>query len=178
MSIEGAETICDLSKAKERDGVWTIRPATLVDVDAILAIERASFAEPWPRSAFLSEIDSRQWSRVPLLYHKDVLVGFMVHWIVATELHLLNLAVESTWRRRGVAHRLVEHLVATARQDECTEILLEVRVSNEGARRLYCGFGFESVGIRPGYYPDNGEDALLMSLQLDTPKSKMLSERI
>jgi len=176
MSIEGAETTCDLSKAKERGGVWTIRPATLVDVDAILAIERASFTEPWPRSAFVSEIEGRQWSRVPLLFHQGVLVGFMVHWIVTTELHLLNLAVASTWRRRGVAHRLVEHLITTAKRDKCTAIHLEVRISNEVARRLYRGFGFESVGIRPGYYPDNGEDALLMSLQLDTPRSKRLSE--
>ncbi|MCP4678169.1 MAG: ribosomal protein S18-alanine N-acetyltransferase [Deltaproteobacteria bacterium] len=178
MSIEGAGPICDLSKAKEPDGAWTIRPATLDDVDAILSIERASFTEPWPRSAFLSEIDGRQWSRVPLLYHRDVLIGFMVHWIIATELHLLNLAVDSTWRRRGAAHRLVEYLVNSARRDKCTEVLLEVRISNEGARKLYRGFGFESVGIRPGYYPDNGEDALLMSLQLDTPRSERLPERL
>ena len=91
----------------------------------------------------------------------------MVYWVVTTEAHLLNLAVDPVWRRHGVAKNLMTHLISTCRADNLTEILLEGRVSNTAAKHLYRQLHFEEIAIRPRYYSDNQEDALVMSLLLD-----------
>jgi ribosomal-protein-alanine N-acetyltransferase len=150
------------------------RPANLSDLDAMLEIEQSSFPAPWPRSVIAGEIDGRSWSRVTIASHEDALVGYMVYWIVTTEVHLLNLAVDPTWRRKGVAKKLMTYLIETSHSDNLTEILLEVRVSNTAAKNLYRQLRFKEIAIRPNYYSDNHEDALVMSLQLDRDKSTAL----
>ncbi|MDJ0762155.1 MAG: ribosomal protein S18-alanine N-acetyltransferase [Myxococcota bacterium] len=152
-----------------------IRTATPADIDAIVAVERSAFASPWPRSAFVSEIDGHRWSHVAVAEEGRTLVGFTVYWSVASELHLLNLAVDRAHRRRGIGRDLVAHLIAFGRNTRHTEVLLEVRVSNLTAITLYRHFGFEDLAIRPGYYADNGEDALVMSLVLSDTKSEQRS---
>jgi len=74
----------------------------------------------------------------------------------------MNVAVEPDLQRRGIATRLLERLFELTRDDQRRGYTLEVRVSNEGAIRLYRGLGFEPRGIRRGYYTDNREDALIM----------------
>jgi ribosomal-protein-alanine N-acetyltransferase len=145
---------------------WLLRPATLRDLDSIVSIERQAFSTPWPRSAFVGEIHDRSWSRVIVAQSGQEVVGFMIYWIVATELHLLNLAVRSDWRRRGIGRSLTDLLLADAESQKRTGVLLELRVSNLPAFNLYQSMGFEKLAVRPGYYSDNDEDALVMSLQL------------
>jgi ribosomal-protein-alanine N-acetyltransferase len=91
----------------------------------------------------------------------------MVYWIVTTEVHLLNLAVDPGQRRNGIAKKLMIYLIETSRSANLKEILLEVRLSNLSGKNLYRQLGFEEIAIRPKYYSDNQEDALVMLLQLD-----------
>jgi ribosomal-protein-alanine N-acetyltransferase len=145
----------------------TFRHANLSDLDAILKIEQSSFPAPWPRSVIAGEIDGRSWSRVTIATHDDTLLGYIVYWIITTEVHLLNLAVDPIWRRNGIAKKLMAYLIETSQSDSLAEILLEVRLSNLAAKNLYRQLGFEEIAIRPKYYSDNLEDALVMLLQLD-----------
>ena len=148
----------------QRSASLRVRRATLADVGSIMEIERASFSSPWPESAIEEEIERRNWSRVALAVTGNEVVGFIVYWVVDKELHLLNLATRPEWRRRGVARRLIDHMIAEGRRRELWQVVLEVRESNDDALQLYEGYGFVRVGRRPRYYTDNGEDAIVMSL--------------
>jgi ribosomal-protein-alanine N-acetyltransferase len=143
-----------------------VRRATRADIDAIMEIERASFASPWPGSAIAEEIERRSWSRVAVAASDGLVLGFIVYWVVDRELHLLNLATRPAWRRRGIARSLIEHMIAEGRRLELWQVVLEVRESNDAALHLYENFGFTRVGRRSRYYADNGEDAIVMSLGL------------
>ncbi len=94
------------------------------------------------------------------------LLGFAIFWVVHDELHILNVATAPAHRRRGVARAVMEASIEFARGKKCTLATLEVRRSNEGAIDLYKSFGFRAVGIRPNYYVDEGEDAIVMVLDL------------
>jgi [ribosomal protein S18]-alanine N-acetyltransferase len=149
-------------------GQYELKAATSDDIDAMLDIETICFSAPWPRVAFAEEITHRSWSRVIGAFSGNELIGFMIYWLVASELHLLNLAVHPNWRRQGVGLKLIKYLLADALKEQRQAILLEVRTSNLAAIKLYRRFGFEELTVRPGYYADNGEDALVMLLELDS----------
>jgi ribosomal-protein-alanine N-acetyltransferase len=93
--------------------------------------------------------------------------AFLLAWSVADELHLLELASHPAQRRRGFARQLLDALVRHAREQHKRLILLEVRRGNLPAIGLYESFGFETTGVRRGYYSDTGEDALEMRITLD-----------
>lgn len=137
------------------------------DLDAVMEIDRLSFATPWARQAFTDEL-ARPWARLEILRELPGgrAIGFCNYWLVADELHILNLAVHPERRKQGHASRLVRHILDTARASQAHVLSLEVRVSNGAARALYEKLGFRQVGLRPRYYADNGEDALLMDLAL------------
>jgi ribosomal-protein-alanine N-acetyltransferase len=144
-----------------------IRRAVKADVDAIYAIEKASFTAPWTKDAIDDEIDSRSFTYTIVAATDTSIVGFMVYWTVAGEMHLINLAVAPSHRGHGIGRALMDHLIDHAQKTRCSEILLEVRPSNAPARALYDALGFEAIGIRIGYYADNDEDALVLSLRVD-----------
>jgi len=96
-----------------------------------------------------------------------VIVGFMLAWSVADELHLLELATARAHRRKGHARALLDELLALAKKDAKRLVLLEVRRSNVAAIRLYESLGFELTGVRPRYYADNDEDGLEMRITFD-----------
>lgn len=154
---------------RDADPGFALRPATLDDVDGIVAIENASFRVPWTKEAMIQEIGSRSWSRVVTAVRGDEVAGFMVYWIVASEAHLLNLAVHPEWRRHGMGRAMVRHMIDACRSEGRTDLILEVRASNGAAQSLYLGLGFEVLGVRAGYYSDNGEDALVMLCRLMDP---------
>jgi ribosomal-protein-alanine N-acetyltransferase len=141
--------------------------STEADLDAVEAIERLSFPVPWARAAFADEL-ARPWARLEILRHgpSGRVVAFCNYWLVADELHILNVAVHPEERRRGHAARLLRHILDEAARGKARVISLEVRVSNQAAAALYRKFGFREVGVRPRYYANNGEDALLMDLEL------------
>ncbi|MGQ9688583.1 MAG: ribosomal protein S18-alanine N-acetyltransferase [Desulfobaccales bacterium] len=147
-----------------------IRRASLTDVWAICEIEKLSFPSPWSRWCFLAEY---------LNTHSTILVagprrpqpwevwGYIVFWVVVNEMHILNLAVHPAHRRRGIARALLTAALAEGRQRGATMVSLEVRPSNAAALALYQAFGFQEVGLRPRYYNDNDEDALVYGLFWD-----------
>jgi len=140
-----------------------LRRMTESDLDRVLEISNAAFRHPWSRDLFAREL-GHEWSVVTLALPPDgdIAVGFLVSWIVHDELHILNIATATDWRRRGVAAALLAEAFARARESRCTLATLEVRRTNEGALFLYEAEGFRRVGIRPRYYQEEGEDAVVM----------------
>ena len=143
---------------------------TFDDLPAVQAIERASFVTPWPNDAYRNELATNRLASYVVARAGDTIVGFAGLWVMVDEAHVTSFAVHPRWRRRGVGERLLLALIDIAVTRRAREATLEVRLSNMPARRLYEKYGFRPVGIRPRYYSDNGEDALIMTTDpLDTP---------
>jgi [ribosomal protein S18]-alanine N-acetyltransferase len=139
----------------------SIRALDLADLNAIEHIEQRAYPTPWSRSMFASEL-AKPTSICLGAFEGDDLVGYIVNSRYVDAWHVMNVAVDPNVRRRGVATALLEHLFQLTRGDERRGYTLEVRISNDGAIRLYERLGFEARGIRRGYYTDNREDALIM----------------
>ena len=132
------------------------------DLDTVEEIERASYPTPWSRSMFVAEL--RKPSSLALgAYSEDGdLVGYAFVSRYVDAWHVMNVAVATDFRGRGIATALLERLFEMTATDPQRGYTLEVRVSNSHAIRLYERLGFEARGIRRGYYTDNREDALIM----------------
>ena len=139
----------------------------LESLEEILAIEQASYAKPWSRESFLSELSRLPYSRIWGVRIEGALAAFAVVWVIAGEGHLANLATAPAERRRGLARLLVQGALDDARRRLAEFMLLEVRASNFAAIRLYEEFGFGETGRRRAYYED-GEDAVLMRLAFNS----------
>ena len=137
------------------------------DLPEVVAIERASFPNPWTGPLFLQEMQVR-FSRILLATSgpEGAIAGYVCRWVVADEVHVLNVAVHPNARGRGLGGALMWEVLDEARDHAVRAVTLEVRRSNEAGRRLYESFGFEQVGERPNYY-GRGEDALILRLELD-----------
>ena len=147
---------------------FIVRKMTAEDLPAVMELERASFRTPWSAELLKREL-SHDWSTILLLEDPTPeggrrLLGISIFWIVHDEVHVLNVATAPEYRRRGVARCLMESTLAEGRARKCTLATLEVRRSNEPAIGLYKSFGFRQVGVRPNYYADEGEDAIVMVL--------------
>jgi [ribosomal protein S18]-alanine N-acetyltransferase len=138
-----------------------IRVLELNDLSAIEAIEQKAYPTPWSRSMFASELAKPTSISLGAFEGQD-LVGYVINSRYVDAWHVMNVAVDPEHQRRGVATALLERLFELTRDDERRGYTLEVRVSNEDAIGLYEKLGFESRGIRRGYYTDNREDALIM----------------
>jgi len=149
---------------------------TLDDLQAVHAIERASFAVPWPDDAYRNELLTNRLATYVVARAGDEVVGFAGLWVMVDEAHVTTFAVHPRWRRRGVGERLLLALVDLAVTRSAREATLEVRLSNMPARRLYEKYGFRPVGIRARYYSDNGEDALIMTT--DALASPLMRDRL
>jgi ribosomal-protein-alanine N-acetyltransferase len=138
-----------------------IRILEVSDLSAIEAIERKAYPTPWSRSMFASEL-AKPTSICLGAFEGNDLVGYVINSRYVDAWHVMNVAVDPEHQRRGVATALLVQLFEVTRDDERRGYTLEVRVSNEDAIRLYEKLGFESRGIRRGYYTDNREDAVIM----------------
>jgi ribosomal-protein-alanine N-acetyltransferase len=138
-----------------------IRILELHDLSAIEAIEQKAYPTPWSRSMFASEL-AKPTSICLGAFEGQDLVGYVINSRYVDAWHVMNVAVDPEHQQRGVATALLERLFEVTRNDERRGYTLEVRVSNDDAIRLYEKLGFESRGIRRGYYTDNREDALIM----------------
>ena len=138
-----------------------IRILELRDLSAIERIEQKAYPTPWSRSMFASEL-AKPTSICLGAFEGPDLVGYVINSRYVDAWHVMNVAVDPEHQRRGVATALLERLFEVTRDDERRGYTLEVRVSNEDAITLYEKLGFESRGIRRGYYTDNREDALIM----------------
>lgn len=143
---------------------WIIEPATSVaDIDAVLAVEEASFGNPWTRDMYLKELENTGVSYCYLAKEpRGEVVGFCSFWRVLDELHINNLAVAPLHRRGGVGSALLVHILQEGVALGAQRATLEVRRSNDVARALYERFGFSVAGVRRGYYTNPPEDALIL----------------
>ena len=152
----------------------TVSPLVESVIASILEIEKDSQPEPWTHKAFVEEID-RVNSR--MLVARVVtgpaagspyqeIAGYICFWLVAGEIQILNIAVHKALRRQGIARKLIELAIRTAREENARYITLEVRKSNLAAWKLYETFGFRVIGERPNYYGEHKESAILMELEI------------
>jgi ribosomal-protein-alanine N-acetyltransferase len=156
-----------LSKVPQPVAVAPLERVDIDAVDAVMEIERLSFSAPWSREAISEEL-ARAWARIEVVRDQSdgAVVAFANYWLVADELHILNIATHPRERRRGHATRLLAHMIEVARRHPCRLMTLEVRRSNAAAQRLYRRFAFRAVGVRPNYYAEDQEDAIVMLLEL------------
>ena len=144
----------------------SIRPADLSDAEAILALERASFAVPWSESSIRRDLESNPAAHYLVAVEEGNVVGYIGMWAILDEAQVMDIAVAPAARRRGIGRELVARLIEEARELGLDRILLEVREKNTGAIALYAAMGFESDGLRRGYYLDDRDNAVLMSRKI------------
>jgi len=138
------------------------------DVDQVLALEQISFTMPWSRNLFLSEFRSPLVSTLMVALAdapKRTVIGYIVFWNVADEMHILNLATAPEFKRQGIAKKLVLAALKRAYQKGAAKAFLEVRASNAAAQKLYSSLGFTGTSVRREYYEDPVEDAVVMTLE-------------
>jgi [ribosomal protein S18]-alanine N-acetyltransferase len=144
------------------------------DLAEIMEIEKQSFPTPWSQGLFRTEM-ANSLSRMLIGKKRAAVVGYVVSWQVADEIHLHSIAVRPELRRCGIASRLFSRLIGLGRPEGARLVTLEVRRSNLAAQKLYQRFGLTVRGVRRGYYTDTGEDALIMSADLEQIPSEVLT---
>ena len=140
-----------------------IRLARRDDVDAVAAIEKRSFSDPWSANSFRA-LFGNPLVTFAIAEHAITgrVLGYVVAWFVVDEAEIANLAVSDEARRAGIGARLLDFAVAAADQRQCRVVFLEVRESNDAARALYASRGFQVAGRRSKYYRKPVEDALVL----------------
>ena len=133
------------------------------DLDEVLAVDEECFTRPWTRAMYESEFLNQSTSRLHVLRTPEYRVaGYIATWIVIDEVHINNLAVRPASQGRGLGSALLSHALDEAAKEGAYRATLEVRRSNDGARRLYERFGFRVAGVRKDYYSHPIEDALIL----------------
>ena len=145
-----------------------VEPMGLEDVPDVHRIEAQSFPMPWPDYAFRQELQTNRLAHYLVVRSGNETVAYGGLWMLVDEAHITTFAVLPEWRRRGIGGRLMVALMDLALRQKARVMTLEVRLSNRPARALYGSFGFKPVGVRPRYYSDNGEDALIMTTDVLT----------
>jgi ribosomal-protein-alanine N-acetyltransferase len=145
------------------------RRMTLEDVEQVYAIDVLSFALPWSERSYRFEIlenpTSRTWVAEAVDSHGQTqVVAMIVVWVILDEAHVATIAVHPEYRQRGIGQRLLATALLDVAGRGVIQVYLEVRRGNRVAQAIYERFGFAVTGVRPGYYRDNNEDALLMTL--------------
>jgi len=157
----------------------SIEPMGLDDLPTVQAIEEASFTTPWPPHAYRSEIETNRLAQYIVARVGGEVVAYAGMWMMVDEAHVTTFAVHPRWRRQRIGERLLLTLLDLARSRRAREATLEVRLSNLAARRLYEKYGFRPVGLRPRYYSDDNEDALIMTTEsLDSARMQVRIERL
>jgi len=147
----------------------TLRAARPTDIEAMASLERQAFSDPWPASAFRDLIRQSHARLTVALDARGELCGYCILLHVLDEGEIANIAVDPAWRRRGIASRLLDAALDDVIALGLTTVFLEVRVSNEPARRLYESRGFAPIGRRRAYYREPLEDALVLRWQAPGP---------
>ncbi|MBS6956588.1 MAG: ribosomal protein S18-alanine N-acetyltransferase [Enterocloster asparagiformis] len=143
----------------ERTG--TVRPMRAEDLERVAQLEQMCFSESWSENMLRSGLDNRLDSY--LVYQEaETVLGYCVLRTLADEGEIQRIAVDPAFRRQGIARKLMESMAAVARMKGAREVALEVRESNESARKLYESYGFRQEAVRRGYYRNPPEDAIIM----------------
>lgn len=134
----------------------------LNDLDDVLKIEQQAFPTPWSRNAFVGELTQNPLALYIVGREQGRIVCYAGTWLIHGEAHITNVAVAPEARGKGYGEAVCRGLLHRAKELGAAKATLEVRVSNAVAQQLYHKLGFRAVGVRPGYYTDTREDALIM----------------
>ncbi|MFD0621051.1 ribosomal protein S18-alanine N-acetyltransferase [Paenibacillus sp. GCM10027629] len=143
-------------------GELCFRLMQLEDIETIVELEHLAFTMPWTAEAFRNELTQNHFARYMVMELHDQIIGYGGMWTIIDEAHITNIAVRPEYRGRKLGARLLSELMKTASYMGMRKMTLEVRVSNTVAQGLYRKFGFSPAGVRPRYYSDNNEDAMIM----------------
>jgi len=166
---------------------YIVEPMRLADIKEVMEIERVSFPTPWSARAYRHELTENDLSHYFVVRQRRTqesapgllsrvrrslgggarppILGYGGFWMMAGEAHISTIAVQPSWRRRGLGELLLAAMLDRAIELGAEIATLEVRVSNIVAQNLYRKYGFEQVGLRRRYYSDRGEDALIMTTE-------------
>ncbi len=157
------------------DSGLVLRRMRVGDIPQVYALDVKSFSLPWPERSYRYEVEENDHSRPWVMEDPSTtparIVGMIVVWLILDEAHVATIAVHPDYRRRGIGQHLLANALLGAQKEGAALAYLEVRRSNSGAQALYERFGFVVDGVRPRYYVDNGEDAILMSLRPLDPQA-------
>jgi ribosomal-protein-alanine N-acetyltransferase len=153
---------------KSQHGV--IRSATVADLDGLVNLEEVCFTVPWSRKSFEAELHGNQFSQIlvipdPMGSPGISLLAYICVWVIFEEIRFLNLAVHPQFRGQGLAKQLILRALHMGIAQGCCRGMLEVRHSNQTARKLYESFNFKEYATRNSYYTNPTEDAILMILE-------------
>jgi [ribosomal protein S18]-alanine N-acetyltransferase len=159
---------------------WELRRASVDDLDALVALEQATFpSDAWSRNLMREELTGPHRYYLVAVAPDGAIEGYagLLAPQGAGEADIQTIAVAAAARRRGLGRVLVQTLLAEARRRGAAEVLLEVRADNPGAQQLYRSLGFEGIATRPHYYQPDDVDALIMRLELAAPITTPAEER-
>ena len=139
-----------------------IRQAEERDILAIEGLEQVCFSDPWSYESLEHDILNNKLSFYIVAEVEGVVCGYVGIWNIVDEGHITNVAVSPDYRRKHIASNMLDVLIASCEEAGVERFTLEVRAGNEPAKALYAGKGFKEIGVRKGYYQDNGEDAIIM----------------
>jgi [ribosomal protein S18]-alanine N-acetyltransferase len=151
-------------------GTVIFRQMNAEDIDEVYCIETLSFSLPWPHRAFEYEVIHNRAAHCRVLEEQLVdgghrIVATTIGWHILDEFHVATIAVHPDFRGKGLGKILMLNVLEEERENGVNLVYLEVRRGNIAAQKLYKHFGFVETGVRKGYYADNAEDAILMTLQ-------------
>ena len=146
--------------------LYNITPMTINDLDEVYELELASYSFPWTKE-ILRDCILYNYNSLSVFFNNE-LIGYIISKITYPETHILNLTVNTAFRRKGIGQSLINLVINDAKLRKSEDIILEVRASNHEAQALYHKLKFKSIGIRRGYYEsENGrEDAYVLKLSL------------
>ena len=152
--------------ASKNDIAFRIREMVEGDLSRVTALENEIFPDPWPKSAFLEDTYEEIWSAI-IAEIDDGIIAYACYYVTGPEAHLTNIAVDSEFRRKSVAKKLLDHIFRSVKNIGCEYIILEVRPGNKEACDFYKKLGFELMYRQPDYYQHPVEDALVMVFYFD-----------
>ena len=144
----------------------TIRKMELADIDQVMVVDSASFPTPWPREIFDQEIRKNDFAYYYVLEQDGHIIGYAGTWMVLGDAQVTNIALLPEMRGKKLGEKLFKYVLTQAVALGMQRLSLEVRVSNQIAQRMYRKFGLVPGGVRKNYYTDNGEDAIVMWVDL------------
>ena len=153
---------------RELKGVddFRIRRMTMEDLEAVMEIEVNCFQSPWSRNAFTRELKENFLATYLVMEHLwddgKRIFAYGGYWFIKSDIHITNIAVHPNYQGIGAGRMMLNALLEHARGRDAKRVTLEVRQSNEPAKTLYRAMGFKILGVRPNYYQDNNEDAVIM----------------
>lgn len=139
-----------------------IRPGQAADAEVMALIDERCFSLPWSLESFYRELTKNKIAIYTVAEDAGTVIGYMGLWRVENEGHITNIAVLPEYRGMHVASALLDEMIEKCARNGIVDYTLEVRAGNVPARCLYEKYGFRSEGVRPGYYEDDKEDALIM----------------